>query len=167
MTEQKQYPRKANKTERTRIIEVFGEHWLETLEKFLDDIIDLYPYEQWNRDTNNFKYKTVGASKRSDGFFYAIGQDGHLYMKGTFSLFPTEKPELEIVTGALMRIYDLKAAHGFFNWVNTAKPYADPIAQELLGWGNEKACICVNTQNNTEKKVISFEEAYQFYNQPL
>ncbi len=167
MQENKQYPLKANKTQHTRIIEVFGEQWVEILEKFLGDIIELYPYEQWNKDTTGFKYKTVGGSSRSDNMFYVIGEDGNLYLKHQFSLFPTQKPELTIVSGGTISVYDLQQAQGFFNWVKEAKELSDPVTQELFSFGSEKACICVNTENNTNKKVYSYEEAEQFYNQPL
>ncbi len=82
------YPGKANKKQSKIILSIFGEQWLEIIEMFFDDIVDLYPYEQWNRDTNGFKYKTVGASKIHKNMFYAIGINGNLYLKHAFSLFP-------------------------------------------------------------------------------
>lgn len=90
--EEFEFYRRANKTEAKIITENFGKEWLPIIEKFLGDIIDLYPYEQWNRDGNFFKYKTIGASKRQDGMFYAIGEDGSVYLNHAFSVFPTEPP---------------------------------------------------------------------------
>lgn len=83
-----QYPRKANATERSKIINTFGENWLPIIELFLGDILDIYPFEQWNRDSNGFKYMTIGASCRKNNFFYAIGQDGSIYLNHAYMVFP-------------------------------------------------------------------------------
>lgn len=132
-----EFPGKANKKEIKIITETFGQEWIPVLEKFLDDIIDLYPYEQWNRDTNWFRYKTVGASKRKDGFFYVIGEDGNLYLKHNFSLFPTKAPYSNLIKTGKAKSYTEPGVRETTHGIREGKQDAIEQAAEYLSKSNQ------------------------------
>jgi hypothetical protein len=131
-----QPPFEANKKEIKIITETFGQEWIPVLEKFLDDIIDLYPYEQWNRDTNWFRYKTVGASKRKDGFFYVIGEDGNLYLKHNFSLFPTKAPYSNLIKTGRAKSYTEPGVRETTHGIREGNQEAIEQAAEYLSKSN-------------------------------
>jgi DNA repair protein RadC len=104
----------ANKTQRERIIEVFGEQYVPAIEQVLDDVIDLYPFKSKVRNTNGTEYLTIGASKKHDHYFYVFA-DGKIYLEQQFALFPAqdkkeEKPKKSLFTKKYANAFELNKA---------------------------------------------------------
>lgn len=91
------YYKSANEKEQKIISDIFGKESLPEIQNILGDVVDLYPYESFFRNSTDRVYKMIGASQRKEGYFY--GQDiqiGSISLLPQFSLFPVNKKDVPV-----------------------------------------------------------------------
>lgn len=85
------YQRKPKGKELAIILDVFGPEAVTGISLFLGDIIELYPFKSFVRNSVGQTFLSVGASAEQDGFFYCIDDNYSIYLLHNFSLFPDNK----------------------------------------------------------------------------
>jgi hypothetical protein len=93
MPEEKHYPfQRQPKAKEIKIItEIFGEDMIGPISLFLNDILQLYPYKQYCKDTcgGPGRYLTIGASCNYSNDFYMMGrEDRNIYLIHQFNTLP-------------------------------------------------------------------------------
>lgn len=152
---------KLNKKQKQIIDEVFGSEAEEGIAKFIDDIVDLYPFPSYRKYDDDV-LKVIGASKEKDNYFYEINNEGNIYLKHT-GAFPAKVEDVA-------RYWGEKAAE---NWAEATKPKEkkqrkskeidndkiaelyrnSPISFQVDKMSNKAQEIYNNAGNQAEKQV--------------
>lgn len=87
-TRQTPHERKPNSKELAIIHSTFGEEATIGICYFLNDIIELYPFKSFVRNSAGHQFLVIGASAEQSNMFYCIDETFSIYLQHQFSLFP-------------------------------------------------------------------------------